>query len=289
MPSKSNNNECPEDADAVIAHRYLNIRARMARAMKAIPEGGLTAHDIFQSVKTGAGPEEDDDFGQNIASVLARLKEGTLSFSEAAETLEMSLREFLEIFVVEDWLATVPISPEEKEQLLDEFTNNCERDVHGCTFREFVEECVLDDDFFSALKIVDTDARDKFAEKVLAESSNERLGPVLREQTSVGASAQEFVREIILTGWFSALQIPDEARDHITDKAVSALYKSEEYIFNNQWFSALAQRDRTIPDSLIEQLGEAIACRETERAAVLLAKWDHRTVLMTPCDQNAPV
>ena len=148
---------------------------------------------------------------------------------------------------------------------------------------------MLDDDFFSALNIMDEDAREQFAEKVLAETSNERLGPVLREQLSLGASTQEFVQEMVLSRWFSELQIPDEARNLITDKTVAALHKSEEYIFNTLWFSALAQRDRTIPDSLIEQLGEAIACRDTEGAAVLLAKWDHRTTLMSPNDNNAPI
>ena len=121
MPNKTKDNESPEDADGVI-DRYLNVRSRLARAMKAIPEGGVTTNDIFQSVSTCADQEGNDDFRQSTAIVLARLQEGTLSFAEAAETLEMSLREFLEIFVLEEWLGGVSVSPEEKEQLLDEWT-----------------------------------------------------------------------------------------------------------------------------------------------------------------------
>jgi tetratricopeptide (TPR) repeat protein len=38
---------------------------------------------------------------------------------------------------------------------------------------------------------------------------------------------------------------------------------------------------------LIQELGEAVACRETEHTSVLLASWDDRTVLMSPAQKNA--
>jgi len=293
MNKPNENQDCSEDPakEAISRNCVFGHPRPLPHTQRGIPEGNLTTHDIFQKVRTTDYAEEDNDLvRQSIAKVLSRLKDGTLNYVEAADILEMSLREFLEIFVVEEWLAGVSMSSEEKERLLDELTDQCERDVHGCTFRQFVKECVLDDDLFSALHIMAHEDQEQFAEKALAQLSNERLGPMLREQLSVGVSAQEFVQEFILPQtWFSELQIPDEAMLHIVEKAVAALCQREEYIFNIQWFSALAQKDRTIHDELVQELGEAIARRETERAAVLLAKWDHRTVLMSPNDKNAPI
>src|SRR6201988_367262 len=137
MNKPNENQDCSEDPakEAVSRNCVFGHPRPLPHTQRGIPEGNLTPHDIFQKVRTTDYAEEDNDLvRQSIAKVLSRLKDGTLNYVEAADILEMSLREFLEIFVVEEWLAGVSMRSEDKERPLGELTYSVEGGLPGGRF-----------------------------------------------------------------------------------------------------------------------------------------------------------
>jgi tetratricopeptide (TPR) repeat protein len=256
-----------------------------------VSEDALTVQDIFDRRPPADNQLGEEVLEETVARVERLYEEGEISALTAAEMLDLSLREFVELFVLdENWFATIGIIKQaEREKMLDEMTSVLSREVIGLSVKEFVEEYVLDDDFLSLMSSRTRNQKQDLLPLALEELPTELLGNLLRRALSTGSSAAEFIRDKVLTeGWFFKLGIYESAiRQRILAKATEALTGLCEYRFNHLWFTAFAVKNREISDDFVDRLGEAIATRELKLVTKLLAKWDYRTVLLSPGEKNA--
>jgi tetratricopeptide (TPR) repeat protein len=232
----------------------------------------------------------DGGFGQAVADVERLFDEGSISASEAAERLGLSIREFVAEFILDDRMAaSLGIHEDEREAVVNNAAEALNEELWGRSIRAFVGECVITEEDFAAARASGGPERLARLRQAVSVLPTDMLGLSLRRAMSVGYTLEEFVETVVFTqDWLAAAGIDDEEeRASLFKKALRALSAAEEFIFNAYWFSAPRTPDREIPDDLVEELSEAIAARQVGLTTSILAKWDCRRMLVFPTQKNA--